>query len=526
MVLSRTLLATTSLLLVHSPSAAGWSSSSSQLGTSLVAGARPRASNTIFAIATKENWGVPEATGIGIGKVAEDVLDRFARLLVDKSSDGDTDKRRVDAALDRMQRDMSMLDEAAGRIPQLSPVETLLLSSTVIVAFVSPYALPAKVVELLVPAMSSLSAAIGFSAEYLGKVAVSQGKEVAAATVMCAAEAESLLAQAERAKAIIPLMVGTSATAGAFALLVPVLLGELATKGLGLVISTEIYLICPLIAVLSASVAALAARETQSLASAAINVGARRFSSSEDVGRTWLSATEQIENSVTRSQKRWRDFAVGVLPAPLMGILIPGTFSRGAIVVAAIAAAQTAFSLAQAEFSLSAAVESVAIKSRTAAVSDTYANQGARAGAILPFTSALSGLCAATTVAVVEVLPFVGSTFAESLVCVAFPAIGSVIAAAASISKARCEVDAAAATAAATQLSSRDVDMSSFNPGRNTLQLVQLTVRSLRKEFREIMRTPGTAMSRFVAALRWLLERAGVPVKRWDADARGGPAPA
>jgi hypothetical protein len=133
---------------------------------------------------------------------------------------------------------------------------------------------------------------------------------------------------------------------------------------------------------------------------------------------------------------------------------------------------------------------------------------------------------AATTVAVVEVLPFVGSTFAESLVCVAFPAIGSVIAAAASISKARCEVDAAAATAAATQLSSRDVDMSSFNPGRNTLQLVQLTVRSLRKEFREIMRTPGTAMSRFVAALRWLLERAGVPVKRWDADARGGPAPA
>ena len=38
-------------------------------------------------------------------------------------------------------------------------------------------------------------------------------------------------------------------------------------------------------------------------------------------------------------------------------------------------------------------------------VSDTYANQGARAGAILPFTSALSGLCAATTVAVVEALP-------------------------------------------------------------------------------------------------------------------------
>ena len=131
-----------------------------------------------------------------------------------------------------------------------------------------------------------------------------------------------------------------------------------------------------------------------------------------------------------------------------------------------------------------AAVESVAIKSRSAAVSDTYANQGARAGAILPFTSALSGLCAAVTVAVVEVLPLVGSAFGESLVCVVFPGIGAVVAAAASISKARCEVDATAATAAATELASAGLEANKkvLNPVRTTRELVQLTALNFARE--------------------------------------------
>lgn len=162
------------------------------------------------------------------------------------------------------------------------------------------------------------------------------------------------------------------------------------------------YLFCPLIAVLAAAVASLAATESTSFASRSIGVGARRFSSSEDVGRTWLSATEQIESAVARSQQKWVSFTFGVLPAPILGVLCPGPLSLRAIVAAAVAAAQAAYSLARAEYTLAAAVESVAIKSRNAAVSDTYANQGARAGAILPFTSALSGLCAAVTVAVVE----------------------------------------------------------------------------------------------------------------------------
>ena len=108
-------------------------------------------------------------------------------------------------------------------------------------------------------------------------------------------------------------------------------------------------------------------------------------------------------------------------------------------------------------------------------MSDTYANQGARAGAILPFTSATASLCAATTVAVVELLPIIPSVLAQSLTMAAFPLFGSLVAAAASVSKARCEVDAEAATAAANELSRTD-GSDQINPVESTLELVRLSV--------------------------------------------------
>ena len=108
-----------------------------------------------------------------------------------------------------------------------------------------------------------------------------------------------------------------------------------------------------------------------------------------------------VTQPTTRSPTQ-SSFVVGVLPAPALAILVPGPLSFRAIIAAATAAAQCAYSLASAEYNLAAAVESVAVKTRAAAIADTYANQGARAGSILPFTSALSGLSAAVTVAVVE----------------------------------------------------------------------------------------------------------------------------
>ena len=94
---------------------------------------------------------------------------------------------------------------------------------------------------------------------------------------------------------------------------------------------------------------------------------------------------------------------------------------------------------------------------------------------ILPFTSATASLCAATTVAVVELLPIIPSVLAQSLTMAAFPLFGSLVAAAASVSKARCEVDAEAATAAANELSRTD-GSDQINPVESTLELVRLSV--------------------------------------------------
>ncbi len=175
-----------------------------------------------------------------------------------------------------------------------------------------------------------------------------------------------------------------------------------------------------------------------------------------------------------------------MLPAPILGSLIPGELSTKAVIVAALAAAQCAFFLAQAENALARGTDAVALKSRSAAVCDTYANQGARSAAILPFTSALSSLCAAATAAIVELplletLTNLGNArgVISSVVLVSFfPSLGSLFAAAASVSKARCEVDAEAAIQAASTLALEydDDDDPVLRPFRGVVELIRLTL--------------------------------------------------
>ena len=334
--------------------------------------------------------------------------------------------------------------------------------------------------------MLLVSAAIGIGAEYVGRVAVADGKEVAASTIMCAAEAEGLLANAERAKAVTPLCVGVGATATSFALLLPVLLG-----GLDRVILDEVYLACPLVSVLAAAVCSLALQDTKTFSQRATSVGNRRFARSGLVGRTWLSAAEQITGKSNNNRQKWKTFSLSVLPAPILGALVPGTsIATKSIIVTALAAAQSAYFLAECEYSLARATDAVAIKSRSAAVCDTYANQGARSSAILPFTSALSGLCAAATAAIVE-LPFLESLSAagtlasltsEMAVVAFFPAFSSLFAAAASVSKARCEVQAEAAVQAASTLAleytSDDDEDPILRPFKGVVELIRLTYAS------------------------------------------------
>jgi hypothetical protein len=350
------------------------------------------------------------------------------------------------------------------------------------------------------PTTMTVSAAIGIGAEYVGRVNVADGKEVAAATLQCAAEAEGLLANAERSKCITPLCVGIGASVTTIALLVPVLLES---AGLGDIVVTEVYLACPLISVLAAAVASLALQETRFFCQRATSVGNRRWARSGLVGRSWLSASEQIINKSKGARSKWQTFSLSVLPAPIFGALIPGaTLPTKAVIIAAFAAAQSAYFLAQCEYWLARATDAVAIKSRSAAVCDTYANQGARSAAILPFTSALSGLCAAATAAIVE-LPFLESLSAagttsgvvgEMVAVTFFPVFSALFAAAASVSKARCEVHAEAATQAASTLALEYTDGEDpiLRPFQGVYELIQLTfsssfVEPLQRFFRRIV---------------------------------------
>ncbi|KAL3934877.1 MAG: hypothetical protein SGARI_003200 [Bacillariaceae sp.] len=177
-------------------------------------------------------------------------------------SSSDKREEQVWTALANLELDMQLLDKLAGQKPQLTGLELLVLSTSVAAAASGPWILGGKLTEFLAPTAAAFSAALGIGAEYVGRVAVADGKEVAAATIGCAAEAEGFLAQAERAKAITPLCVGIGATATTFSLLVPVLLGSVQEVS----IMTEIYLACPLISVLSAAVCSLALQDTKAFA--------------------------------------------------------------------------------------------------------------------------------------------------------------------------------------------------------------------------------------------------------------------
>mmetsp|Transcript_25279 Transcript_25279/g.39153 ORF Transcript_25279/g.39153 Transcript_25279/m.39153 type:complete len:606 (+) Transcript_25279:140-1957(+) len=419
-----------------------------------LAGAVTRVGNQQKADAAEEND--READQLQL-KDVDDLTSRpgvFKALLEEtamSASNSDKEKNTsvVLKALASLERDMAMLDNVTGQRSQLSVLEISLLAGSVVAAATSP--ILGNIGHVLAPASAAFCAAIGIGAEYTGKVAVSDGKEIAAATIVCAAEAEGLLAQAERVKAVLPLCVGVGATCASFSLLLPAVL-NIADNG-PMSMNTALFLISPVISVVAAAISSLTLQETRSFCYRAISTGNRRFARSGSVGRTWLSQTEQIERNSQRTRLRWNNFAAAVIPAPLIGALLPVSSLGGkAIIVTALAAMESAFFLAQAEYTLSRATDAVALKARSASVADTYANQGARSGAILPFTSALSALCAAATAAIVE-FPLPGHNLVlQGGVYSIFPAFAAMFSAAASVSKARCEVDAEAATQAASTL--------------------------------------------------------------------------
>ena len=84
------------------------------------------------------------------------------------------------------------------------------------------------------------------------------------------------------------------------------------------------------------------------------------------------STSEQVQKNSKGKTDRWLSFAGSVLPAPILGSIIGGPLlSSKCIIIALLAAAQSAYFLALAESVLARATDAVALKARSAAVCDT-----------------------------------------------------------------------------------------------------------------------------------------------------------
>lgn len=94
----------------------------------------------------------------------------------------------ITSALNKIQENINILDNVAERTPQLTRLELFILSSAVFLSASSPVLFNLKIVEVLVPSLAAITASIGLSAEYAGKVAVAKSKEVSALAIQAAAE--------------------------------------------------------------------------------------------------------------------------------------------------------------------------------------------------------------------------------------------------------------------------------------------------------------------------------------------------
>ena len=425
--------------------------------------------------------------------------------IVGKKGEIDFD-RTVNNAIKRIKADTESLDNVVGSKAQLSTRDLTWLSASSAAAIIAPFTLELELAKLITPCSTFVCALVGLWAEYVGKSANCNSKEMVKIAEQTAMESEALVAAALRAKTILPLCVGVSITAGSFALLAPTLLENFG-EDLNIQASTELYLVMPLISVLGADIAGLAFQDVQQLCNRAIGTGTRRFSKGNNIGEKWLSATELVLAEADTNTKKLFYFATSTIPAPLFAALCPTSLPVKAIVAATAAAAQAAYYLNDAEYELARAEDAVALKIRAKAVANTYATQGYRSAAILPYTSALGGLAVPVAAALVEITPLLNAgPGVLALVFGAFPTAAAAVAGAASISKARCQVNAAASKIAAENFADASIEAKDINgkgtpdPILSVVNLISLTVNSQYKAVRRGVKKPIGAVRRFITS--------------------------
>eukprot|EP00746_Dinoflagellata_sp_MGD_P084638 gnl/MRDRNA2_/MRDRNA2_33575_c0_seq1.p1 gnl/MRDRNA2_/MRDRNA2_33575_c0~~gnl/MRDRNA2_/MRDRNA2_33575_c0_seq1.p1 ORF type:complete len:520 (-),score=99.53 gnl/MRDRNA2_/MRDRNA2_33575_c0_seq1:127-1686(-) len=382
-------------------------------------------------------------------------------------------ERQRAVSLERIRKDMAAASKKAG----LSITETGLLGTSIGLSALAPLVVAEKFIGIVVPSLGVLAAGVAFSAEYNGKIGTAKAKEIAAQSMIVFAEADVYMNRSERAKSIIALCIAIALASFLWSLACgPAWLPhDPAWHRWGIPdwVIQQTYLATPLIAGFAAGVADLAATDASSLASTAMGVGIRRFATSDDVVSTWTSTTQRVVESNRRTRTKWLKFILHLVPAPFIAALCPGDLGWKAIVAAGFGCIQAHYSLSRAEKSIAAATGAVALKKKAAATTDYFANRSAKSSSLLPFTSILSGICAATTVFAVEFGSELTSVLGQCLSCATFPALGAMLAAAASISKDGAELDSKATQAAADTVAQTRIGSTGFSPYKQTFREIR-----------------------------------------------------
>lgn len=378
-----------------------------------------------------------ELGSVFVGYSLLNVVLEVSKFMAASTSNEERMTNATSKSIERVQDGIDSLDKRF-TTPEMSKYKVGLIVGSALLSIVSPAFLGLHTVELLIPAMTAISATIGAVSEYQAKAAIANGREIVAMGQLATAESEIYLSQAERVKTVVPLCVGVAATAAGFTVLLPEFMESAHVD-----LESEL-LFCPLIAVLSAALAGLAMIETESLVARSMDVGKRRFASAKKVVLSWKSDVDLVNEEAAKLTGKWVSFTLGIVPAPIIAGLFPVDIENKAIICAAVATAQAAFSLVIVERALTAGCDAFAVKARARLFATTYQHEATRTGALLPYTSALGAVCVAGSAAAAEFLPIIPFKPLRYVAAAVFPLVSTAIAMAASIGKTRCEVGACA----------------------------------------------------------------------------------
>mmetsp|Transcript_21757 Transcript_21757/g.43670 ORF Transcript_21757/g.43670 Transcript_21757/m.43670 type:complete len:460 (-) Transcript_21757:239-1618(-) len=307
--------------------------------------------------------------------------------------------------------------------------------ASVAASLVSPHAFDEKVTEVLIPTAASIIAVCTTAAEFKGKDATADAKEVAAVGLARAAQAEAYLAASERAKAIIPAMVGVSAGGAVSCLVFPILTAA------GVAVSPALIAACPVVSIAAAAWSAVAKANTMEKG----NLALEKVDPDAIQGRS--AKRKPIE--------RMKELFLAVVPPTLIAFFLPGDLAFRCVIASAAAAAVVAKDLAEAETVVSEVTLKVSKISKAAAQADVFANRAVAESSVLPFTSAITLAATALSAAFVEVEPAVASLM---------PAFGAVASGLGTVAAQRAEQDCSS-----TRLAFKDNDLRKTSLFQNTM---------------------------------------------------------